>query len=69
MVGLSFNVKRKEVIVNSIETVEVLTDIVARQAVLIRKLYSVVEQLNASTSLDHEIKEIQALEIMFGSPE
>lgn len=54
---------------NSIETVEVLTDIITRQAVLIRQLYSVVEQLNAMTSLDQEIKEIQELEIMSGSPE
>jgi hypothetical protein len=37
-----------------------LTDIIARQARIIRELYNVVEQLNATTSLMPEMEAIQA---------
>jgi hypothetical protein len=43
-----------------IETVEYLTDIISRQACIIHKLSNVVEQLNATTSIDSEVKNIQA---------
>ena len=44
---------------NDLETVEHLTEIIAKQADIITKLYSVVKQLNAVTSLDEEIAEVQ----------
>ena len=43
----------------TIEAVETLTEIVSRQAVVISKLCSVLEQLNAVTSFDEEIEELQ----------
>jgi len=44
-----------------IKTVEVLTDIVARQARLIAALHGVIVQLNAVTSLDDEAAELKRL--------
>ncbi len=42
------------------EIVEQLTGLIARQADIIGKLYAVVRQLNAVTSLDEEIAAVQA---------
>ncbi|MDR3165789.1 MAG: hypothetical protein LBU13_09450 [Synergistaceae bacterium] len=42
------------------ETVERLTDIIARQARIIRELHNVVEQLKAATSLTQEVEAILA---------
>jgi hypothetical protein len=41
------------------ETVEYLTDVIARQARIIRELYNTVEQLSAATSLAPEIVAVQ----------
>jgi len=41
--------------VTDYETVEELTEIMARQAILIQRLYGIVKQLNATTSLDDEV--------------
>lgn len=52
------------------EIVEHLTDIVARQARIIRELFDTVEQLNATTSLAPEITAIQAeAQKIIGGPE
>ena len=53
------------------EAVEQLTDIIARQARIIRELYNVVGQLGATTSLSGEVEEIQreAHEAISGTPE
>ena len=45
----------------TIETVETLTTVVAKQAIIIGKLCSALEQLNAVTSLDEEIEQVNAL--------
>ena len=44
-----------------IETVEILADVVAKQARLITALYSVIVQLNAADSFSDEVAEIQRL--------
>ena len=44
---------------SSAETIDRLTDIIASQAAIIRELYGVVAQLNATTSLDERIAAIQ----------
>ena len=43
-----------------IENIECLTDIVARQSVIIRELHNTVKQLNATTSLEGDITDLQA---------
>ncbi len=55
---------------NGAETVEQLTDIIVRQAIVINELYAVVQQLNAATSLDADIRALQAeARAVTGSPE
>ena len=44
-----------------IATVEVLADVVAKQARLIAALHGVILQLQATTSLDDEVETIQRL--------
>ena len=44
---------------NEMEAVEKLTDIIARQAKIIKELHSIVAQLDAVTTIDEEIKQIQ----------
>jgi len=43
---------------SSVETVEYLTIIIERQAMIIRELYSIVEQLGVTTSVDAEITSV-----------
>ena len=52
------------------ELIEELTDIIARQSRIIYELYSVVEQLNATTSLEVDVREVseKARQIL-GGPE
>ena len=51
-----------------IATVEILTDIVARQARLIAALHGVVVQLDAVTSLDDEVEEPKRLASEYTAP-
>ena len=44
---------------SEVETVERLTDIVVRQSRVIKELHSIVAQLDAVTTIDEEIKQIQ----------
>ena len=45
---------------SDLEIIDELTDIVERQARIIRGLHGIVQQINATTSLDKEIAEVQA---------
>jgi len=40
---------------STVNTVEELTDIIKRQAEIIKELYSIVKQLGATTSIDDEV--------------
>jgi len=43
---------------NSVEIVEKLTQIVSSQSSIIRQLYNVVQQVNATTSIDEAVAKV-----------